>query len=106
MIRNGRPYTDENGWEDKGLLSDRSASEQEAVLSWIKEHIRERKTICRAKTSYGLKHDLERDTRIYLTNNEFKDAMMRCGFMPVDPDELNWHYRIRVVEKRTGSNVR
>ena len=99
MIRNGRPYTNENGWEDKGLLSDKSAAVQETVLSWIKGHIRESRTIYEYRTSYGLKHDLQRDTKIYLTNNEFKDAMMTGGFYPVDPDELNWHYRIDVLDR-------
>lgn len=46
------------------------------------------------KTSYGLKHILEHDTGIYLTNNEFKDAMLICGYEPVNPQELNWTYCI------------
>ena len=41
-----------------------------------------------------MKHLLEHDTKIYLTNNEFKDAMMICGFEPMDPDMLNWIYCI------------
>ena len=45
-------------------------------------------------TSYGLKHYLEHDTGIYVTNNAFKDAMLICGFEPADPHELNWHYCI------------
>ena len=98
MILYGRPYTNENGWEDKGLLSDKDPAVQETVLSWIKEHIRERRTVYRSRTSYGLKHDLQRDTNIYLTNNEFKDAMMQCGYLPVNPDELNWYYRIRFIK--------
>ena len=105
MIRNGKPYTNENGWEDKGLLSDKSKAEQEMVLSWIREHIKESRRVLRSRSSYGLKHDLQRDTRIYLTNNEFKDAMMLSGYMPVDPDELNWHYRIRVVTKPEKERV-
>ena len=37
---------------------------------------------------------LERDTDIYMTNNQFKDAMLACGFLPVNERELNWHYCI------------
>ena len=40
------------------------------------------------------KHMLERDTDIYMTNNQFKDAMLACGFLPVNERELNWHYCI------------
>ena len=99
MIQNGRLYTNENEREDNGLLSDKSEAVQEAVISWITDHIRESRRILRSRSSYVLKHDLECDTGIYLTNNEFKDAMMRCGYMPVDQDELNWHYRIRIAAK-------
>lgn len=46
------------------------------------------------KSSYHLKHILERDTGIYLTNNQFKDAMLICGYGPIDANELNWCYCI------------
>lgn len=46
------------------------------------------------KSSYGLKHILEKDTGLYLTNNEFKDAMLMCGYEPINPNELNWYYQI------------
>jgi len=94
MIRNGRPYTNENGWEDKGLITDIPKETQEAVLDWIRKNIQPRKTPSRRHSSYGIKHFLEDDTGIYLTNNQFKDAMMLCGYGPVDENELNWHYCI------------
>ena len=37
---------------------------------------------------------LERDTGIYMTNNQFKDAMLACDFLPMNERELNWHYCI------------
>lgn len=94
MIRNGRPYTNENGWEDAGLITDHPQEEQDIVLEWIRRNILPRKTVLHGRTSYGMKHILEHDTKIYLTNNEFKDAMMICGFEPADPNMLNWIYRI------------
>lgn len=94
MIRNGGPYTNENGWEDAGLITDHPEEEQKIVLDWIRRNILPRKTVLHERTSYGLKHLLEHDVKIYLTNNEFKDAMMMCGFEPVDPNMLNWIYRI------------
>lgn len=67
---------------------------QGIVLNWIRQNILPRKTPLLSNSSYGLKHMLERDTDIYMTNNQFKDAMLACGFLPVNERELNWHYCI------------
>ena len=90
MIKNGRPYTNENGWEDGGLITDHGDEVKKAVDGWIGKNIRTAKKILRGRTSYGMKHILEHDTGIYLTNNEFKDAMLLAGYSPVNPGELNW----------------
>ena len=94
MIRNGRPYSIENGFVDDGLITDKPQEVQEEVYAWIRANIVPRKTPNRRHSSYGIKHILQGDSGIYLTNNEFKDAMMQCGFLPEDADELNWAYRI------------
>lgn len=94
MIRNGRPYTNENGFIDKALITDRTDEEITNVSKWIKENIRVGKKILYGHTSYGMKHLLKHDTGIYLTNNEFKDAMLLSGYRPVNSNELNWRYRI------------
>jgi len=94
MIKSNKPYTNENGWEDSELLSDIPKEEQEEVLSWISNGIHPRKTINRCCTSYGLKHVLQGDTGIYLTNNQFKDAMMISGYKTDNPNRLNWYFNI------------
>lgn len=99
MIRNNRPCTNENGYIDDGLITDKSADEIEAVCGWIRDNIRPARKILQGRTSYGLKHILEHDTGVYLTNNEFKDALFLAGFKPVRPDELNWRYRIVLVRE-------
>lgn len=103
MIKHGRPYSNENGWVDKALITDRPAGEMETAMKWIRENIFPAEAILPGRTSYGLKHTLHRDTGLYLTNNEFKDAMLLSGFEPVDPKELNWRYHIRLV-KETNNN--
>lgn len=80
--------------EDDELLDDMSPLEQEIVLLWISERLSPRKTVNDRHTSYGLKHCLEHDTGVYMTNNTFKDAMIRCGYAPHDEHELNWEYAI------------
>ena len=92
MIKNNRPYTDENGWVDDELITDLPKEETNKCLDWIKANLLPRKTPYNHATSYGLKHKLEHAIHIYLTNNQFKDAMMMCGFEPVNPNELNWRY--------------
>ena len=94
MLKNGRPYSIENGYVDADLITDHSQEEQQIVMDWIRNNIYPRKTVLHGRTSYGIKHLLERDTGIYLTNNEFKDAMMVCGFDPHNPNALNWEYCI------------
>lgn len=94
MIKNGRPYTNENGWEDKELITDKDKRTQKRVFDWIKKNLIPRKTINFDHSSYGIKHFLEDDTGIYLTNNAFKDAMWLTGFSPFDSNELNWHYGV------------
>ena len=90
MLKNNRPFTNENGFIDAGLITDKDPEEMEEVFKWIHEKLIPRKTHLTGRSSYGIKHILERDTGIYLTNNEFKDAMLLCGYSPVDPNELNY----------------
>lgn len=99
MIKNNRPYTIENGCVDSSLITGHSETEINEVSEWIRGNIRPAKRVLSGKTSYGLKHLLERDTDIYLTNNEFKDAMMLAGYMPVNPNELNWRYKISLTSE-------
>jgi hypothetical protein len=73
---------------------DLSEAEQEKALAWIKANVILRETLLDGHTSYGMKHVLEYRTNIYMTNNQFKEAMLLCGFYPVTVDELNWHYRV------------
>ena len=75
-------------------LDDLSEAEQEKVLAWIKANVQPRETPLEGHTSYGMKHVLQHRTNIYVTNNQFKEAMLLCGFYPVCIDELNWHYSI------------
>lgn len=94
MIKMNRPYSVENGFIDASLITDRSLEEIETVMRWINNNIRPSDSVLIERTSYGLKHLLQHDTKIYLTNNEFKDAMMYAGYFPVDANALNWCYRI------------
>ena len=80
--------------EDSRLLSDLPEMIQNFVKLWITMKIRARKTPNYSSTSYGLKHILENEFGIYLTNNQFKDAMYMMGHYPTNEKDLNWYFRI------------
>lgn len=94
MIKDGIPYTNENGWIDDELITDLPEEEQQKVFEWIREYIKPRRIVNRRHSSYGIKHALYHFTKVYVTNNQFKHAMLLCGYEPVDANELNWQYRI------------
>src|SRR5215216_889971 len=73
-------------------------AEQAALLEWIRLAIKPAKTVDRSTTSYGIKHDFEK-VGFYITNGQFKGTMVAAGYAPVDPNELNWEFRIRPTGK-------
>ena len=75
--------------------------EQDALLEWIRLAMKPAKTVA-PTTSYGIKHDFE-GAGFYITNGQFKGAMRASGHAPVDPEELNWEFRIRPTGKRSKS---
>ena len=100
LMENGRPVTvfgprDVGGEHiNSDLVTDFDKETQKKIFDWIHSNLIPIKTPNMERTSYGLKHILERDTGIYMGNNAFKDAMLLCGFNPVDEKELNWHFCI------------
>ena len=64
------------------------------LLDWIYERLRVGRSWCMRRSSYNLKHLYEDETRRYVTNAQFKDAMILSGYRPKDRSEFNHHYRI------------
>ena len=98
-FRNGHPWSCSHvgskgpEGEDAHLLDEFEPEQQKTILQWIADNLRKtRKTPNYWHSSYGMKHLLERDTGIYMTNNQFKDAMFLSGYEPVDVHHINWHY--------------
>jgi hypothetical protein len=78
-----------------------TTTEQAALLEWIRLAVKPAKTTGPG-TSYGIKHDFEK-VGLYTSNGQFKGAMLAAGYTPVDPNELNWEFRIRPTGKRRES---
>ena len=71
---------------------ERLPEEQEAATQeWIARELRPSPTLG-PKCSYGLKHVYQRLTGCYLTNGEFKGAMLVAGYWPIDRTELSWQF--------------
>lgn len=60
----------------------------EKALVEIPNKFMKRKTFNRSKTSYGLKHELERETS-YITNGDFILSMLMSGFRARFAGEVN-----------------
>lgn len=99
-VRRTRDANGETGFlvetgNDREHFSQLSEEEQSKALKWIGFNVIPAEKVLDGHTSYGMKHILESRTNIYMTNNQFKEAMLRCGFFPADAGELNWHFYIR-----------
>ena len=91
------------GYDDRPeRFDDLSDDARETVLRWIQENVKDKRSTVPEWTSYALKHFLEWGTkpRLYVTNGAFKGAMLRCGFVPADPDALNWEFFVGKKEHR------
>jgi hypothetical protein len=68
--------------------------EKAGLQAWIARHVQPGRLSSR--TSYGVKHDFERDPAgFYITNGQFKGAMLVAGYNPCDQDvkhDINWRF--------------
>ncbi len=67
---------------------------QATVLKWCKEYFIKTKSFNEKHTSYGLKHILQHQNGTYLTNGQFKGAMILSGFDTKNINDLNWVFNI------------
>lgn len=81
--------------DDDRHFTDIAEEIQQIVLEWIYWNMLPSKSVYKFSTSYGMKHVLQGRTKIYLSNNQFKEAMLMKRFWPVDPFAINWSYRLK-----------
>lgn len=79
---------------DDELLFQLPEEEQLQVINWIRTRLYRQKSFNFQHTSYGINHYLQSEIGIYLTNNQFKHAMMICGYLPKNKTDLNWIYQV------------
>ena len=76
-------------------LNEFSEEKIEILINWCWVNFYNRKTINKNYTSYGLKHIFEEARKgFYVTNAQFKAAMLEAGHKSNDESELNWNFKI------------
>jgi hypothetical protein len=70
------------------------------LIAFIEANYRKRVTVNKERNSYGMKHDFEK-WRLgdYVDNDQFKGAMLICGFLPSNIDNINWNFNVQFHKK-------
>ncbi|MDN5309802.1 MAG: hypothetical protein PWP14_1196 [Methanolobus sp.] len=69
--------------------------ERKTLDNWIMLNILPQKGPNKNYTSYALKVLFEQAPEgFFITNKQFKEAMVRCNFVPVNKNKLNWDFRV------------
>ena len=74
-----------------------TTEEKDILRNWIRSNLKPIKSVNKRHSSYGLKHYFEKDKvnrGFYITNGQFKGAMLEYGFKPYIEYELNWQFCI------------
>src|SRR5213080_3392508 len=83
-----------------------SQEEKEALQSWIEHAIQPAPKADERHSSYGLKHDYERETKLYVSHAQFKGAMLIAGYQPTEKGEQSWHFKIQpTYDEKSFSHV-
>ena len=77
----------------------------DALDWWIDTYISPAKVYKNWLNSYVLKQMFEWTVNFYVSNDEFKAAMLEKGYMPKDSFELNWCFKIRNVKYDRAKSV-
>jgi len=76
-----------------------SKTQQNELQSWIKGRFTHRKTVNKNHTSYGYKHVFENDIHgFYISNEQFKGAMLEAGYEPRDKSAKNWSFYVKFFD--------
>ncbi|MCM1987759.1 MAG: hypothetical protein GQ576_02395 [Methanococcoides sp.] len=69
--------------------------QKKALDNWITLNILPQKIPNDIYASYALKLLFEQTPDgFFITNKQFKEAMVRCDFSPVNKNKLNWDFRV------------
>jgi len=66
--------------------------ERQIIAEWVRLALIPSRRTTKPRTSYGLKHDLEADLGLYITNGALKGALLASGYDPTPRTAaaINW----------------
>lgn len=70
------------------------ADKQSRITEWINSNFVAIKNENYRHSSYGLKGLFEKDGGFYVTNGQFKGAMVACGFVAYNKTDINWRFNL------------
>ena len=85
-----KDYGPGNAPEDYNNMN---ADEKAKLDRWIKEKFVPAKS--KKMDSYYLKHVMEHENGLYVTNGQFKGAMQAAGYKAYDIGNINWDYKVK-----------
>jgi len=83
-----------------------SQEAREVLQYWIEHAIQPALKADEHYSSYGLKHEYERETKLYVSHAQFKGAMLVAGYLPTEKGEQNWHFKIKPTYDVSSQNKR
>ena len=83
-----------------------SQEAREVLQYWIEHVIQPALKADAHYSSYGLKHEYERETKLYVSHAQFKGAMLVAGYLPTEKGEQNWHFKIKPTYDVSSQNKR
>ncbi len=72
-----------------------SQEQRDALQYWIERAIQPALKADERHSSYGLKHEYEHETKLFVSHAQFKGAMLMAGYLPTEQGEQNWHFKIK-----------
>ena len=102
----GNPINAEGIKERKELLM-KAGCEIDACRKWIVDRCQQRKTINRRLGSYGLKHLIENDAGVYVSNGSCIAAFILEGYRLHHPENwgLNCAFDVKVLNSLSNADV-
>lgn len=91
-------YTRSDDWKFK-RFSDMDDKIRCMTIGWVDKNLKKRKTVNKHRTVYGVKHVLQAQTGIYLTESQFAEALLMCGFQLIRTSRCKYVMHINVSDK-------
>ena len=91
-------YTRSDDWKFK-RFSDLDDKIRYMTIRWIDHNLKKRKTLNKHRTVYGVKHVLQAQTGIYLTESQFAEALLRCDYQLIRPSQCKYAMYVNASDK-------